>query len=386
MDKWRVLLVADTTSLNTSGGKVIHYLSKLLRSNGHLVKIVDLSEAPCTVGYYETDTLFSFPQRFSGILSFLNFLYLVRFKREYKTLLKSFRPQIVHFASFDSGKPLWYIKASYLKGRKIILQPWIYDFYCAKKYGFRNGKDCSLCLNNSFGSALKYNCISIFRVLELYRRSNLKNAEKYADYFLSSTVAMDQKLHAFGVPGDKIRRLPVPFERVDYDGINISGDYFIFFGQSLDPKGLKFIINFFNKHSQYKLKVFTLGKINYEHRENIEINTNISWNNGLIKEIRNCMAIILPSLWQTTGEYALFESMSFKKPIILFKVGIHAELFEVSQSAHLVNLSDENAFLTGIERVASDASYRQNLGSKAYEQINYQIDSFYTKLSSIYYD
>lgn len=385
MDKLRILLVVDTTSLSTSGGKVISYLHRLLETNGHSIKIVDLSQTPCTTGFYDNMTLYFFPQRFSSFFSFLNYFYIVRFKRDYQSLLRSFNPQVVHFASFDSGKPLWYIKVSRLKGRRIFLQPWIYDFYCARKYGFRNGIECDLCLRNSFGSALKNKCISFLRIFELFRRAKLKDAVKYADYFLSSTLSMDSKLITYGVEKDRILRLPVPFEGVSFEGSNVDGDYFIFFGQNLESKGLHFIIKFFNKHPQYKLKIFTLGHIDFEYNQNIAVYTDISWGNGLVNEIRNSMAIVLPSLWESTGEYALFESMSFKKPIILFNVGIHNELFKETKSVHIVNLLDENDFLLAIDKVYSDSNYRYKLSVKAFDQIQSQINDFYPRLESIYY-
>lgn len=108
----KILLICDTTRYDFSGGKVIRYLTKILKNQNHEVKMIvcsDKTEDTKWDSFYTENDVIFIPQRDKRPNNFSNLLFLAKGLTIYKNRLKSFSPNIVHFASFDSSKPVEFI-------------------------------------------------------------------------------------------------------------------------------------------------------------------------------------------------------------------------------------------------------------------------------------
>lgn len=369
----KILLVCDSTYFNLSGGKVVRYLTKILKDNGNQINIVVTSEKREDVDFdefYIQQSVVFLPQYSSKKFNVSNLFFRTKHLIKFKEILIEYAPEVVHFASFDSGKPSEFITEAKKVNAKVVLQPWIMDFYCAQGYGLRNGESCTLCADGNFQNAIKKKCIKIPFVISLYKRFKLKNASKCADIFLSSNFDMDKILIKYGVPSQKIFRFPVPF---DYNKLineaTTSDNKFIYYGQNLKIKGVDFLINFFQKHKELKIKFFPVGKLDLVDSPNIQVIYNKSWNNGLSEEILSSKAVLIPSLWDTTIEYVVYEALMHKKPIVIFNVGAHKYLFENYINAFIAEKSDPISFLNILNDLQNNSTLCKEVGERGYKTL-----------------
>lgn len=375
----KILLICDTTRYDFSGGKVIRYLTKILKNQNHEVKMIvcsDKTEDTKWDSFYTENDVIFIPQRDKRPNNFSNLLFLAKGLTIYKNRLKSFSPNIVHFASFDSSKPVEFISEAKKIGAKVILQPWIMDFYCAQGFGYKNNEKCSLCASGNYFNAIKHKCISAKWSLGQIKRMRLQKVSQKADIFLSSNTELDQTLIKYGVPAEKILRFPVPFDcSIVHPEKNKEikvQDHFSFYGQLTDFKGYDVIIDIFSNYTNSKLNIYPHIAVSSKsfQSKNISIIEGYSWSNGLLdKAINSSKGVLIPSLWPTTCEYALFEALLRKIPVILFNVGAHKDLFVNMHNAIVVDPIDKNSFAKGIQELDKNPDLRKSIGENGFKTL-----------------
>jgi glycosyltransferase involved in cell wall biosynthesis len=373
----KILLVCESASSRLSGGKVVHYLYKILKENGHDVRVVT------TTAYDEqnnesgsnlkdvsrcTDSS-KYHWRFAALIN------KYRVPRDFSEVIDMFQPQIVHFASFDHTKSAnlyWYSKA---RGARVILQPWTMHFYCAQGFGFQAGQQCTKCISSGFGMAIVKQCSGISRSIRQLERSALrKMAISAGDIFLSSNDDLDKILRAYGVSPDRIARFPIPFDPTQFENLKPiceENDYFVYYGQTNDHKGTRLLVDLFAEMPDKQLRIYPMGEYS-PHREipkNVSIIDGKTWNNGLSDAIAGAKAVILPSLWNTSTEYALCEAMAFGKAIVAFSVGAHKHILSHLENALVVDPGNLSEFREAIYQLDADFDLRRKLSNAAKKRI-----------------
>jgi len=388
----KILLVCESSHIYESGGRVVRYITKILREKDNQVKLVILSEQRDDFNlsefYKENDVVF-LPIKKNFLFRFANLLLITKEIKRFKQILNEFSPDIVHFASFDNGKPPSFITSAKKFGAKIILQPWTMQFYCAQGFGFRNGEKCTLCANGNFLNALFKKCITYKGIPSLIEKKILQTSALGADVLLSSNSDLDKILIKYGVKKEKITRFPIPFDctSLKQQKGNIE-DYFIFYGQANPHKGLNVLIKIFNVLPELKLKIYPLSNLpeNTLKSSNIEIINGVNWSNGLEDAILNAKAVLVPSLWSTSTEYALCEALFMKKPVVVFNVGVHRDIFKNRLNAMVVESNDITAFGEAIADLNENEDLRRIIGENGFKtlmEIN-ALDNIYTNLLSAY--
>jgi glycosyltransferase involved in cell wall biosynthesis len=256
-----ILLICESANDKTSGGKVVRYISKILKEQGHDVKLLVLekknkefySDQLCS-SYQIEFMLFNKQERFFSL--FYNTLNINKYIR----ILENFKPDVVHFASFLNSKPAKLISEAKKSGAKVILQPWTMHFYCEQGFGFRKMKQCTNCIEKGYLEAYKSKCTNAVGLINQFERYILNKVALEADIVLSSNQDLDEILKKYGVSEKKIMRFPVPF---DYDLIKKNSlkeeDYYIYYGQMNDHKGGKIILQIFKKSEELKLKIYPMN-------------------------------------------------------------------------------------------------------------------------------
>jgi glycosyltransferase involved in cell wall biosynthesis len=392
----KILFICDSVSDKFSGGKVIRYLCDILTNFGnHEIKVVVVNN---NVDNYIAENDFfckrydvSFiSQRTKFKYTISNFLHTTKGLKLFRTIVKEFTPDIVHFASFDSEKSPLFITESNKVGAKVILQPWTMDFYCARKYAFINNHQCTLCANGKFKNAIQNNCINYKSIFSLKRRLELKRAAKQADMFLSSNCDLDKILLDYGIDKNKIQRFPIPFDyrtiSQKFDNEVSSSNEFVFYGLPKPWKGMNFLFNFFSLRKNYFVKILPSQFVEQASRDNIKIINNLSWEKGLRDEICSSRAVLIPSLWATTTEYSIYEAFALRKPVIAFNVGVHKDILKDKFNALVVEPNDYSSFENALLNLQNDVVLSNKLSKNGYKtllNIN-DPEKLYSKLMSIY--
>jgi glycosyltransferase involved in cell wall biosynthesis len=388
----KILLVCESSHLYESGGRVVRYITKILKRDDNYVKIVVLSEKrdDYNLGsfYKENDVEF-LPVRKKIINRFASLLFNTKEVKCFSRILNSFTPDVIHFASFDHSKPSKFISVATKSGAKVILQPWTMHFYCSQGFGFRNGEQCTLCANGNYLNALTKKCISFRGIPSLIEKrvSHLKALK--ADLFLSSNSEFDNILTKYGVKHKHIYKFPIAFDYTFLDKpSSITEDYFVFYGQANSHKGLSVLMEVFAKLPEQKLKIFPMGNLpeNISKLKNVEIINGVNWTNGLGDAIMKSKAVLMPSLWSSTIEYALWEALQIKKAVVVFKVGAHKDIFKNGYNALVVEPNDIESYAKAVLALDENEELRKLLeenGNKTLLEIN-NPDKLYLQLIEAY--
>ncbi len=384
----KILLVCESSHVYESGGRVVRYLTKILKKENNQVKLLVLSTKrdDYELGdfYKENDVEF-LPIRMDIISRTARLFYKTKEIKSFTEMLCDYSPDVVHFASFDHTKPAQFISEAKRYGAKVILQPWTMHFYCSQGFGFRNGQQCTLCANGNYLNALTKKCVTIRSIPSLIEKKVSHKKALNADLFLSSNTKLDTILNKYGAKKSQIYRFPIAFDYTFFDKQSEkSEDYFIFYGQANSHKGLNVLLDIFAELPEQKLKIYPMSNLpkNISNSKNVEIVNGVSWNNGLGDAILKSKAVLMPSLWSTSTEYALCEALLMKKAVVLFNVGVHIDIFKNGYDALIIEPNDTVSFANAILALDNNEELRKSIGNNGYKtllEVN-NPDGLYSKL------
>jgi glycosyltransferase involved in cell wall biosynthesis len=388
----KILIVCESVHGNESGGRVVRYLAKILHQKGHQLKLVVLKEKyldSAKDSFIQDSDIVFYPLKVRLFNRLTNIFFETNEIKKFRSIINSFLPDVVHFASFDNLKPFRFIIESKKTGAKVILQPWTMQFFCAQGFGYRNNQICTLCSNRNYFNAFYKQCITYRGIPSQLERYYLHKWALVADVFLSSNSDLDKILYQYGVKKEKIVRFPIPFDYTFLNQIQKSEkDYFIFYGQLNSHKGLQVLLKAFSNLPNQKLKIYPLSRFPEDiiRTYNIEIINDINWSNGLAEAIANSKAVLIPSLWSTSTEYSLCEALLLKKPVVLFNVGVHKHIFKNRINAMVVEPNEIESFVKAIIELDQNEELRSTIGVNGYKtllEINNQ-DKIYSQLINAY--
>lgn len=391
----KVLIISESVNKFDSGGKVVRYIVQILKKLNFQVKILVVNEM---VEANIDDFILNHPTTFLPVKRnfysrLINIFFDTKETYEFKKLLLDFKPDIVHFASFENSKPSRFILEIKKFGAKIVLQPWTMHFYCIQGFGFRNNQSCTKCAKGNYFNALLYSCSGIKSIPSIIEKFFLHRRALVAKSFLSSNRELDTILLNYGVSSGNIFNFPVPFDYLksisDKNNDNYKfEDYFVYYGQVNNHKGLKILQEVVIKLPHIRFKFFPMNFLSNEYFpfNNVEIINNIGWNNGLKEYILNSKAVLIPSLWVSSTEYSLCEALLLKKPVVLFNTGIHRDLFVNRENAMVVELNDIDSLVDAISELNNDPSLCSRISENGYKTlINHNnIDKLSSELLKAY--
>jgi len=385
----KILIVCESTRKHESGGRVVRYLTKILKTGNHQVKLVVLNNDPNPDSFYQENDVEFIPVRAGLYSRFANIFFTSGEAIKLRKILHDFSPEIVHFASFDNGKPPQFIAEAKKAGAKVVLQPWTMQFYCEEGFGFRKGEKCNLCAGGNYLNAITKGCTSYRGVPALIKKTLLHKQALKADIFLSSNSELDEILFKYGVTADKIVRFTVPF---DYTSLvppqAPEQDYSVFYGQPNSHKGLNVLIETFRMLPAKKLKIYPLSPLpaNTFKSNNVETVNGATWTKGLPEAVASSKMVLIPSLWSTSTEYSMCEALLFKKPVVVFNTGVHKHIFKNGVNAMVVAPNDIEAYAKAVVELDENAELRKTIAENGYKsllEIN-NTNKLYTQLIQAY--
>lgn len=258
---------------------------------------------------------------------------------ELNKIIKNFKPDIIHIHNtwYKMGFAVYLV----IKKNKIPTFQTLHNlrFFCANALMFRNGKDCSLCLNTRIYSVV-HNCyknriISLISSLNnfliiksnVFSMGNFKffSPNPYVDSLMSNKLNINPK---------KILKFPNyvdDFMKLENKIIREVDNFFLIVSRKSDEKGVsEFLEKWENLNLQFNLVI--VGGINKQ----IKINTDkIRFYSNIDKEqlayfYQNCIGVIIPSTWREGFPRVLIEAASVNKPIIA------SNTIEITKSEDLV--------------------------------------------------
>ncbi len=286
------------------------------------------------------------------------------------------------------------------------------EYYCLKDWAALEDGPCFKCIKGNYINAYKNDCIIdrgghealgvnkfLLFVKKAFERTISRKKILNADRVIAYSDSQLEVLELFGADINKSRKTPIFFDPSQLEKINTSDEnYFVVIGQPtvakgwhLIPeiikktKGAKFKLIIYRKHfadlfvKKYKLQPLIDEGV-------IEIISKLEEHEDVLEVISKSRGVIVSSIYPTTGEFALLESMGLSKPVLVFNSGIHKDIFTDRDNALISDIGDTQKFANDImELNVNDLLWsRLSAGSlKAYNKL-VNFDDFEESIKQIF--
>ena len=117
----------------------------------------------------------------------------------------------------------------------------------------------------------------------------------------------------------------------------------------------------------------------------VEVVSGLENHSDVLDVIANSRGVLITSVYPSTGEFSLLESLGLSKPVIVFDAGIHKEIFKDKENALISEVGDIEKFSNDIKNLYSDDILwdKLSIGSKnVFNQLT-NFDNFNDTLEEI---
>lgn len=374
MENWVKILVLHN-KYQISGGEdtVVQNEVELLRRNGHQVELV----------YFDNSEI-------KGLLNTLKaaveVLYSFSASARLKPIISSFKPDVIHVHNFFPK-----------------LSPSV--FYLAQKmqipivqtiHNFRMICPSAILMHEEkiFESSLHQRFAFTAVAKKVYRGSYLQTFVLALHNFVHNQIGtwkskVDGLIFLTDFAKEKFlssklrlnnENLFIKPNFVEDQGFNYQREtHFLFVGRLSTEKGIDLLLEAFSQ-SPHQLKIIGTGPLENMVREASDKHTNIEFlgkqpHDAVIEYMKNCRALVFPSIWYEGMPMTIIEAFSTGCPVIASDLGAMKNLisheyngvkFEVNDTQALINSLDsvtehmpENARNTFLENYNSEKNYSE---------------------------
>jgi len=399
----KILLVNKFFYLRGGAETSLFDTAQLLRGKGHRVLFFSMSHpqnfASPFSRYFVSPVGFDSPATIrQKIKASLRILYSFEARRKLEDLLKEERPDLVHLHNIHhqiSPSILRTIKNHHLP---VVMTLHDYKMVCPVYTLFTKGKICERCRDRRFYHCLLKKCNrgsrskSLLNTIEMYLHHSLLHIYDLVDGFISPSLFLKNKLREMGFKGT-IRYLPNFVNLTDYEPSRTRGDNsFVYFGRLSPEMGL-FVLLQAAKGLACRLKIYGEGPLRSLLEQQIQDRslTNVSLlgyksQEELRREIKNSMAVILPSEWFENNPRSVIEAFALGKPVVGARIGGIPELISDGQTGVLFEPGNSEDLRGRILDLIGDPEKGLRLGQEArtFAEHHFRPDDYYQGLMQIY--
>lgn len=336
----------------------------------------------------------------NNIKSAFNFIYSVASARNIERLINEHRPDIAHIHNIYHHISSSILHTLRKKNMPVVMTLHDYKLICPNYSLFRSGEICEECKGYKYYNAIRYKCLqgsylkSALTCLEMYFCKLLRIYENNVDIFIAPSIFMQQKTISFGINPKKICYLPYA---INLDGFepNFAADgYILYFGDISAKKGVRFFLDNI-KHISKKVKIKVVGDgplrgrlsdlIREEGLENVELLGHMP-RGKLVNFIRNCLFVVVPSLWPEVVGLNIYEAFACGKCVIASNRGGIPELIENGVNGLLFDPSRPGELKDKVQYLINNPQIGVKFGRNGFEKISKfnNRESHISKLLEIY--
>lgn len=296
-------------------------------------------------------------------------------KKEFELVLNSFKPDFLFFAGGTINKPLIYYKLCIKNKIPFVFIDYFASYFCLKNFTGLSSGPCIKCINGNFMNALLNKCTDkksrkyiywLYGSIVLYK---FRKVLRYTHGAIGYGQSQLDNYNKLGIPKEKLFETSVFIETKSIvnmeNGTQKKENYFFIYGQQRVIKGWHLLKEIFERCDKIKFKIAIHDSAQVESIINkwaldkfisskqLQIITGLSWKDLKINIIKS-KGIILPTYWQTTGEFSLIEALGLGKPVVAFDVGFHKDYLKNEQNAMIASVGDLDMFSENIKKLSSD--------------------------------
>ena len=283
------------------------------------------------------------------------FMYSYEAKRKLKKLLNDFKPDLVHLHNVYHQ-----LTSSILDELRDYPAPKVmtlhdYKLICPNYKLYTQGKVCERCFKHKYYEAVFHKCLqdsyaaSGLAALEMYWTKSRQIYENVIDCFVSPSQFLADKIKDWGVRYKRLEHVP-NFVGLDEFSPNYeAGDYYVYAGRLSQEKGLADLIGVFRELPNAKVKIVGTGPMEENLKQLVKVQNinNIEFlgykqKEELFEIIRNCRAVVVPSVWLDNYPYSVLEAQALGKAVIGSKRGGIGEMVLHEQNGYLYEPESQN--------------------------------------------
>jgi glycosyltransferase involved in cell wall biosynthesis len=396
----KILIIPDSLWGSDSGHRSTQFLAKALSDSGMQVGIFSSNkdEDSNSESFLKRNNVSFFlksPYRF--IHQFFDF----SVSQEFKKVINEFKPDHVLYFGTISNK----VFTKYLIKKKIpyYYLPLTTEYYCLKDFAGTEDGTCYKCIKGNYMHAYKNKCIegknkNLILIKKAIERTISRNRIKNADKIIAYSNSQLEVLEQYGAITKNAVKTPIFFNAEHLKEITSSkGDYFAVIGQCTSAKGWHFIPSIIRNTQNIKFKLIIykedIAKAFIERYKiqdlisagSVEVVSGLENHSDVLDVIANSRGVLITSVYPSTGEFSLLESLCLSKPVIVFDAGIHKEIFKDKENALISEVGDIEKFSNDIKNLYSDDILwdKLSIGSKnVFNQLT-NFDNFNDTLEEI---
>lgn len=376
-----IVVIPDFINGNQSGAHSARATVKYLRDLGYRVAVYSKDVVEDSGIEDEAVKLYKIPTK----MSWYEFLYSPRLVKSFNQILIKEKPSYVLFVG-SMQKPSVLGAAARKMGIKTTFLFYINDYYCHKTYAGSRTGPCSACINNPISAAFTHKCRSPLEILHHIKACLVKFllAQELMQAYKVLNYGENQRAIAkeFGIKEENLATIGFQFDpatiQVHDETINDKG-YFAIAGTASIERGWHLLTEIFSKlESDAKFKISFLNRsLAKKAIEKFDIQRFIDVGRVdiLIGERRedyleflaSSRGVLIPSYYSTTGEFVLQEALYLGKPLHVFSVGVHTDIFIDQDNALVSMIGDIDDYAGKIDLIQSQKELRETIGLNAKE-------------------
>lgn len=393
------------------GGAEVYFqdVARILRKEGHDVKIYSTdynAEGSQDVFPKDENVIFGYAADYlqgsllSKIRNVPEVIYSKKNKEHFRTVLKSFQPDIVHvFAIYITITPS-ILDACREENTPVVMSCNDYKHICPNYRLFHHGKICNDCKGGKFYKAVLNNCckhslaVSLISAAEAYVHDFKDVWKKNVHTFLfESKFMMDKTEEFWGSAAARLSFLGKPFNATLHQPLYSDKNYLLYIGRLSDEKGVDILVKAMKQVPEAKLLIAGDGNYRPEIEQVIESEriNNVSllgskWGSDLEELLLNCRFVVVPSLWYENFPYVMMEAYSRGKAVIGSDMGGIPEYIEEGKTGFVFPSRDPASLAQHISDLWNNPEKARQMGKNAKEFADREFNdqSFYLRLSAIY--
>jgi glycosyltransferase involved in cell wall biosynthesis len=399
------ILLAHKLFHITGGAEVFFFeVGRVLEFQGHDVAYFS-TKAPENQDSIYSEYFVSAPDYKNGSVATRSFkiskiVYSLEAKHSFQKLVDKFKPDIVHVFSIQTHISPSILDVCRAKNVPVVMSCNDYKHICPNYKLYHHGRLCEECKGGKFYNAIKNRCckdslvFSVASSVESYVHAALNIYRKNIHTFLFASQFMAHKTEEFwGKETFRWSVLRNPFDAKKHLLNGVLGNYFLYFGRLIDEKGVDVIVQAASLAPEVELMIVGDGPDRQllEERASAMHLTNVKfvgpkWGDELNDILRNCLCVIVPSLWHENFPYVILQAFAAGKPVIGSNRGGIPELIQGESHGLVYEAQEPEALVASMRRIVSDPELALKMGDRAKEYVEREFndDAFYKQLMCVY--
>ena len=280
-----------------------------------------------------------------------------------------------------------------------------YKMACASYSMMVHGKPCEACSGGRYFEIIKNKCVkgsfvkSCLAALEMYVHHRVFEIYDNVDIFISPSLFLKHKLEDMGFKKE-IVHLPNFIDTEKFKKVNSEENdrenAIIYFGRLSLEKGLYTLIKaakLLKTNRKIEIKIIGDGPIREDLEEKVKsdgINSvrflGYLKGEALYKEVKKCLAVVLPSEWYENNPMSVLEAFALGKPVIGASIGGIPELVKDNITGLTFEPGNAEDLRNKIEYMITNKDTMVEMGKKARKMAEeeFNAEKHYQKLIEIY--